>query len=112
MDNRPNFSPSDKNTFLRQLTSPLTSKPSPIMAYTSTSSFDEGSDGEHPDLGQFFGPGHVDQAVRQSIQACWMALPKSKRTVEEVEMQIRRLVERALKDLAEDGQIFGEDEDA
>jgi len=82
------------------------------MAFTSISSFDEGSDGEQPDLGQFFGPGHVDQAVRQAIQACWMALPKSKRTVDEVDSHIRRLVDRALKDLRDDSEAFNADEDA
>jgi len=59
------------------------------------------------DMGQFFGPGQVDQMVRQAIQMCWMGLPKDKRTVEEVEAQMRRLLDRALKDLREDGQAFG-----
>jgi hypothetical protein len=55
---------------------------------------------------EMFGPGHVDQAVRQAIQACWMALPKDRRTVEEVEKQIRRLVDRALTNLREDTNAF------
>jgi hypothetical protein len=66
---------------------------------TSEGSYDEG-------MGQLFGPGHVDQTIRQAIQVCWMALPKDKRNVDEVERQIRRLVERALKDLREDGESF------
>ena len=75
------------------------------MAYFSCSSGDEGS-GEH-DMGAMFGPGHVDQTIRQAIQVCWMALPKEKRTVDEVERQIRRLVDRAIEDFREDGESFG-----
>ena len=58
-------------------------------------------------MGQMFGPGHVDRAIRQAIQACWMALPAERRTVDEVEKQIRRLVERALSNLREDQSSFG-----
>ncbi len=80
------------------------------MAFFSCSSGDEGE--EERDIGRFFGPGHVDQTIRQAIQACWMALPKDKRNVEEVESQVRRLVDRALEDLREDRQAFGRDDDA
>lgn len=59
-----------------------------------------------------FGPGHVDQSIRQAIQVCWMALPKEKRSVEEVERQIRRLVERALKDQRDDRDAFRPNPDA
>jgi hypothetical protein len=41
-----------------------------------------------------------------------MALPKSKRTVDEVDSHIRRLVDRALKDLRDDSEAFNADEDA
>jgi BMFP domain-containing protein YqiC len=54
-----------------------------------------------------FGPGHVDQTVRSAVQACWMALPKERRTVEEVEKQLRRLMERAISNLHEDVAAFG-----
>ena len=56
--------------------------------------------------GQFFCPGQVDQQIRQAIQMCWMMLPEEKRTVEEVEKHIRRIVDRVLKDLREDGEAF------
>lgn len=82
------------------------------MAYTSFSTSNEGEGDEQPDLGQMFGPGHVDQSIRQAVQACWMALPKSRRNVNEVEQQIRRLMERALNDLREDSAAFGHEEDA
>jgi hypothetical protein len=59
------------------------------------------------EMGRFFGPGQVDHQIRQAIQMCWMGLPKARRTVEEVETQVRRLVERALRDFREDGREFG-----
>lgn len=54
-----------------------------------------------------FGPGQVDQSVRQAIQMCWMMLPDDARTVDELEKQFRRIVDRAIDDLREDSQAFG-----
>ncbi len=54
-----------------------------------------------------FGPGQIDQQIRQAIHCCWMLLPADKRNADEVERQIRRIVDRALKDLREDSQAFG-----
>jgi hypothetical protein len=54
-----------------------------------------------------FGPQQVDSQIRQAIQFCWMALPPEKQSVEEVERQIRRIVERALGNLREDSASFG-----
>jgi hypothetical protein len=64
--------------------------------------------GKNPmeNFSEMMGPGHVDQAVRSAIQACWMALPKDRRTVAEVERQIRRITERALESLREDAGAF------
>jgi hypothetical protein len=56
---------------------------------------------------QMFGPGQVDEQIRQAIHMCWMSLPKDRKTVDELESQIRRIVERALKDLREDASQFG-----
>jgi hypothetical protein len=70
------------------------------------SSCSVGNSGDEEGMSQFFGPGHVDQTIRQAIQVCWMALPKDKRSADEVERQIRRLVERALEDLREDSEAF------
>ena len=53
------------------------------------------------------GPQAVDQAVRQAISMCWMMLPDDKKNVEAVESEIRRLVDRALKNLKEDAESFG-----
>lgn len=54
-----------------------------------------------------FGPGHVDQTVRQAMHFCWMMLPDDKKTPAELETQFRRIVDRAIKDLREDSEAFG-----
>jgi hypothetical protein len=53
-----------------------------------------------------FGSQQVDQQIRQAIQFCWMALPPQRQTVAEVQQQIRRIVDRALRDLREDAASF------
>jgi len=53
-----------------------------------------------------FGPGQVDQQVRQAIQMCWMMLPTDKKTSDELEKQFRRIVDRAIKDLHDDASAF------
>ena len=55
----------------------------------------------------FFSPQQVDQQIRQAIQFCWMALPPDKQNVDEVQEQIRRIVDRALRDLPDDAESFG-----
>ena len=54
-----------------------------------------------------FGPGQVDQTVRQALHLCWMMLPDDKKTADEAERQFRRIVDRALRDLREDNEAFG-----
>ena len=68
---------------------------------------DDGGDNPMEKMSEMFGPGHVDQIVRSAIQACWMALPKERRNVEEVEKEIRRIVEPALANFREDAASFG-----
>jgi hypothetical protein len=58
-------------------------------------------------MASYFGPAHVDQQIRQAIQFCWMGLAKDRRNKDEVERQIRRIVDRALRDFGEDLQAFG-----
>jgi hypothetical protein len=58
-------------------------------------------------IGSFFGPQQVDHFIRQAIQFCWMALPPEQQNAEAVEKQIRRIVDRALRDLREDIDTFG-----
>lgn len=54
-----------------------------------------------------FGPGQLDQQIRQAIQMCWMMLPEDRRTVDELEKQLRRVVDRAIQDLRDDAEAFG-----
>jgi hypothetical protein len=76
------------------------------MAYQS---FSAGGDDENAAerMAEFFGPAQVDQTVRQAIHFCWMGLPKERKTVDELEKQIRRIVDRALKDFRDDAEAFG-----
>jgi hypothetical protein len=57
-------------------------------------------------MADFFGPGQVDTTVRQAIHFCWMALPKDRKTVDEVELQLRRIMDRAIRDFREDFAAF------
>jgi hypothetical protein len=79
------------------------------MAFISTCSSGEGGEGEDAaeKMADFFGPGQVDQTIRQAIHFCWMALPKGRRNADELEKQVRRIVDRALKDFREDSEQFG-----
>ena len=58
-------------------------------------------------MADFFGPGQVDQTIRQAIDFCWMALPKDRKNADELEKQVRRIVDRALKDFRDDSKQFG-----
>lgn len=49
----------------------------------------------------------IDQMVRQAISTCWMILPAERQNVDEVEKEIRRIVDRALLNLREDASSFG-----
>jgi len=70
-----------------------------------------GPDDDGPDpkdaMREMLGPGAVDQQSRQAISTCWMMLPVKGRTPEAVAREIRRLVDRALTNLADDAGAFG-----
>ena len=66
----------------------------------------EGDENAAEKMAEIFGPGQIDQMIRQGIHFCWMALPRERKTVDEMEKQIRRIVERALKDFREDQEEF------
>ena len=53
-------------------------------------------------LAGFFGPGAVNQQLLQVIQTCWLLMPPEKQTLDHVEQEIRRLVDRAFRDMRED----------
>lgn len=70
------------------------------------------SDSNDPKLNEkmareMMGPHSVDHVVRQAITLCWMILPEDKKSIHAVESEIRRIVDRALKDLREDATAFG-----
>lgn len=69
--------------------------------------------GEDPEkargmMRSMFGPQAVDQAIRQAVSTCWMMLPDDKKTVEVLEAEIRRLVDRALANFREDAKAFSD----
>ena len=74
------------------------------MASASFSAADEDAAEK---MSELFGPGQVDQTIRQAIHFCWMALPNDRKNVDELEKQVRRIVDRALKDFREDSKQFG-----
>ena len=76
------------------------------MASASFSS-SSGDEDAAEKMSELFGPGQVDQTIRQAIHFCWMALPKDRKNVDELEKQVRRIVDRALKDFREDSKQFG-----
>ena len=76
------------------------------MAAFSTCISGEGGEEAADKMAEMFGPGQIDQMIRQEIHFCWMALPKDRKNADELEKQIRRIVDRALKDFREDQEQF------
>ncbi|HAW28549.1 hypothetical protein [Gimesia maris] len=70
--------------------------------------FDPDDEESFDKMRDLFSPAQVDQSVRQALQMCWMMLPQDKRNVDELEQQFRRIVDRALKNMRDDDQAFGE----
>lgn len=63
--------------------------------------------GPHEMMRAMEGPFGPDNAVRQAITAIWRNLPADDRSVDRIETEARRLFERALAALREDGDAFG-----
>jgi hypothetical protein len=68
--------------------------------------FDASDEDSLERMREMFGPIQIDQQIRQAIHFCWMALPREKRNIDELERQIRRLTDRALRDAREDFEEF------
>jgi hypothetical protein len=69
-----------------------------------------GNPDEQPDFGKLasiFGPGAVDQAIRQAIQTCWLMLPADKKNPDELEATVRRIFDRAIQNFREDSATLG-----
>ena len=69
--------------------------------------FNKDDPGAPKKMREMFSPAQIDQSVRQAMQFCWMMLPENARTVDELEKQFRRIVDRAIKDMREDAEAFG-----
>lgn len=52
-------------------------------------------------------PMMVDHQIRQAINHCWMLLPEARKNPAELEKEMRRIFDRALKDFWEDAAAFG-----
>ena len=63
-------------------------------------------DEEFDKMQEMLGPTKIDRQIRNAIHFCWMGLPKDRRNIDELERQIRRFVDRALKDVREDFNEF------
>ncbi len=59
-------------------------------------------EGERPHIS----PSDPDLDIRHAIKTCWVVLPEEMRNVNEVERQILRLVDRALRDFRDDFEEF------
>ena len=77
------------------------------MAAFHACSGDENPEEARKAMRDMLGP----QAVDQAISTCWMTLPDDKKNVASVEAEIRRIVDRALKNLREDSKAFGISDD-
>lgn len=73
------------------------------MAHSSI----EGEGENTQSMSDVFGPGHVDASLRQTLQILWAILPADKKNIHGVEAELRRLVDRALRDFREDAEHFG-----
>src|SRR5687767_6356874 len=80
----------------RMLT-PATTGYAPQRRYPAMAMFKSDDPDAADKMREMFSPGQIDQSVRQAIQMCWMMLPQGTKTVEELEKQFRRIVDRALK---------------
>ncbi len=69
--------------------------------------FGRSGQGPHEMMRAMEGPFGPDNAVRQALTAIWRNLPANDRSVERIEQEARRLFERALAALREDGEAFG-----
>lgn len=66
-------------------------------------------DPQNPDaFRDMFGPGQIDCQLRQLLQMCWMILPDDRKSIDEIEKLFRPMVDRAFKDMRDDGKAFGQ----
>ncbi len=68
--------------------------------------FDPGDEAQMKKFRKVFNAHHVDTLIRNAIQAAWLIMPEEKRTVDVVERLIRRMVNRAFRNMREDMKDF------
>lgn len=76
------------------------------MAFSELNELNSSEENDPEKLKTLLGPGAIENGLRQSIQVCWMFLPAEKRSVDEVERQVRRLIDRIFKNLRDDEQAL------
>jgi len=59
-------------------------------------------DGDVGDMGDFLGPGAMDQLLLSVVHTCWTTLPPDRRTLDELETEMRRHLDRAFRNMRED----------
>ena len=52
----------------------------------------------------------VDQGLRECLQVLWLALPRERANEDELELNFKRLADRAVRDFKEDLMLFPPDE--
>jgi hypothetical protein len=68
------------------------------------------NDGDTPFGDPLFGPGFVDVKLREAINFCWVMLPDESRTTSRLAEEMRRILERAIKDIQDDERAFSSGE--
>jgi len=66
-------------------------------------------DKQSPDPIIQLGPGAVERAVQNAIEICWLILPPQKKSVDCLEYELKRILERTLQNIREDEQAFRRD---
>jgi hypothetical protein len=66
------------------------------------------SEEESDKLRSLLPPGQTETSLRNCIQMCWMSLPPNKRNVDDVEREVRRIVDRIFKNIREDERARSE----
>jgi hypothetical protein len=76
------------------------------MAVVSSSCFSEGDGDACQESARGMYASYVDHEIRQAVQFCWNALPKTRRTPQELQSQMQRVLDRALRDFQADIEEF------
>lgn len=56
---------------------------------------------------RMLGPGAADTHLRQAVQFCWMCLPEGSRSLEGLERDVRRRIDRIFREMHEDETAGG-----